>query len=64
MTGVNRQWRLVRRPTGMVTEGELDREGVLTTTLHSRALIVKALGAKRATSAAQGIATMKPRNSL
>jgi len=49
---------------GMVTEGELDREGVLTTTLHSRALIVKALGAKRATSAAQGIATMKPRNSL
>ncbi len=29
---------------GMVTEVELDREGVLTRALHSRALIVKALG--------------------
>ena len=29
---------------GMVTEGELERGGVLTPTLHSRALIVKPLG--------------------
>ncbi len=29
---------------GMVTEGELERAGVLTPTLHSRALIVKPLG--------------------
>ncbi len=29
---------------GMVTETELEREGVLTRALHSRALIVKPLG--------------------
>lgn len=29
---------------GMVTEGELEREGVLTRALHSRALVVKPLG--------------------
>jgi len=29
---------------GMVTETELEREGVLTRTLHARALVVKPLG--------------------
>ncbi len=33
---------------GMVTETELEREGVLTRTLHSRALIVKPLGQRPA----------------
>jgi hypothetical protein len=33
--------------TGMVTEGELERDGVLVRTLHSRALIVKPLGGRR-----------------
>ncbi len=33
---------------GMVTESELEREGVLTRTLHSRALIVKPLGQRPA----------------
>jgi hypothetical protein len=32
---------------GMVTEGELERDGVLVRTLHSRALIVKPLGGRR-----------------
>lgn len=32
---------------GMVTEGELEREGVLIRTLHSRALMVRPLGARR-----------------
>ena len=32
---------------GMVTETELEREGVLIRTLHSRALIVKPLGGRR-----------------
>jgi hypothetical protein len=32
---------------GMVTEGELEREGVIARTLHSRALIVKPLGGRR-----------------
>jgi hypothetical protein len=32
---------------GMVTEGELEREGVMVRTLHSRALIVKPLGVRR-----------------
>ncbi len=31
---------------GMITEGELERAGVLTRALHSRALVVKALGHK------------------
>ncbi len=29
---------------GMVTETELEREGILTRTLHARALVVKPLG--------------------
>jgi hypothetical protein len=33
---------------GMVTETELEREGVLTKVLHSRALIVKPLGQRPA----------------
>ena len=33
--------------TGMVTETELERAGVLTRSLHSRALIVKPLGQRR-----------------
>ncbi|MDO8616221.1 MAG: hypothetical protein Q7T33_10900 [Dehalococcoidia bacterium] len=33
---------------GMVTDTELEREGVLTRTLHSRALIVKPLGQRPA----------------
>jgi hypothetical protein len=49
---------------GMATEGELEREGVLTRALHSRALIVKALGGNRATSGALGDAAIKPRSSL
>ena len=32
---------------GMVTETELERAGVLTRTLHSRALVVKALSTRR-----------------
>jgi hypothetical protein len=32
---------------GMVTEGELERDGVLIRTLHSRALMVRPLGARR-----------------
>jgi hypothetical protein len=32
---------------GMVTEGELEREGVMVRTLHSRALIVRPLGTRR-----------------
>lgn len=32
---------------GMITEGELEREGVVLRTLHSRALTVKPLGARR-----------------
>jgi len=48
---------------GLVTEGELDREGVLTRTLHSRALVVKSLGGNRATSAL-GDGAIKPRSSL
>jgi len=32
---------------GMVTEGELEREGVLIRTLHSRALMVRPLGARQ-----------------
>jgi hypothetical protein len=32
---------------GMATAGELEREGVLTRTLHSRALIVRPLGTRR-----------------
>ena len=32
---------------GMVTEGELEREGVIARTLHSRALIVRPLGGHR-----------------
>jgi hypothetical protein len=32
---------------GMVTEGELEREGVIARTLHSRALMVRPLGARR-----------------
>jgi hypothetical protein len=48
---------------GLVTEGELDREGVLTRALHSRALVVKSLGGNRATSAL-GDGAIKPRSSL
>jgi hypothetical protein len=48
---------------GLVTEGELDREGVLTRALHSRALVVKSLGGNRATSAL-GDRAIKPRSSL
>ncbi len=33
---------------GMVTETELERSGVLTRTLHSRALIIKPLGQRPA----------------
>jgi hypothetical protein len=32
---------------GMVTEGELERSEVLTRSLHSRALVVKAIGPRR-----------------
>jgi hypothetical protein len=32
---------------GMVTEGELERAGVLTRALHSRVLLVKSLGSRR-----------------
>ncbi len=39
---------------GMVTEGELEREGVIARTLHSRALIVKALGTHRRLARASG----------
>ena len=51
---------------GMVTEGELNREGVLTRALHSRALIVKSLGGNRKSGEIgdAGTGTMKPRSSL
>ena len=48
---------------GMVTEGELDREGVLTRALHSRALVVKSLDGNRATSAL-GDGAIKPQSSM
>lgn len=32
---------------GMLTEGELERAGILTWALHSRALVVKPLGSRR-----------------
>jgi len=49
---------------GLVTEGELDREGVLTRALHSRALVVKTMAGNRATSTAPGDGAIKPRSSL
>ncbi len=40
--------RTLERPAGMVTETELERSGVLTRSLHSRALIVRPLGQRPA----------------